>query len=172
MVVRSELQNAGLKPLSVELGEVEVQGELSKKDQYELNGILQSLGFELIDDKKSRWIEKIKNALVELIYYREEKPKTTLSEYISGKLGHDYSYLSKLFSEIQGITIEQYFILQKIERVKELLVYDEFSLSEIAHQLHYSSVSHLSKQFKKETGFTPTHFRQLKVKNRKPIDQM
>lgn len=172
MVVRSELQKAGLQPVSVELGEVEIAEGLSEKRKEELDGLLQEFGFALIDDKKSRWIEKIKNSVVELIYFTEEKQKTTLSEYISQKLNHDYSYLSKLFSEVQGITIEQYFISQKIERVKELLVYDELSLSEIAHQLGYSSVSHLSKQFKKETGLTPTHFKQVKDKKRKPIDNI
>lgn len=149
MVVKSELQKAGLKPLSVELGEVEIEEQLNHTRKDELNDLLRGFGFALIDDKKSRWIEKIKTSVVELIYYNKDDQKFTLSEYISVKLNHEYSYLSKLFSEVQGITIEQYFITQKIERVKELLVYDELSLSEIAHQLKYSSVSHLSKQFKK-----------------------
>ncbi|WP_424495270.1 helix-turn-helix domain-containing protein [Salinimicrobium sp. GXAS 041] len=170
--VRTAIEEQGLHQTSVELGEVEIAEEINDEQRQELNAIFEALGFELINDKKSRWIQKIKTIIVELIYYDEVYPKMTFSEYISGKLNHDYSYLSKLFSEVQGITIEQYFIAQKIERVKELLVYDEYSLSEIAHQLNYSSVSHLSRQFKKVTGLSPTHFKQLKEKKRKPLDEV
>lgn len=172
MVVKSELEKFGLHPVTVELGEAEVE-ELNDERKKALDQILQEFGFTLIDDKKSRYIEKIKTAVVEAIYTdAAEQQKIVFSEYISEKLHHDYSYLSKLFSEVQGITIEQYYIAQKIERVKELLVYDEFSLSQIAEQLNYSSVSHLSKQFKKVTGLTPSHFRQVKEKKRKPIDEI
>ena len=171
-MVRTELEKFGLHPISVELGEVEIEEELDAQKKDELNAVFQRLGFALIDDRKSRLIERIKTCVVELVYYEKDPPKMTFSEYISDELNYDYSYLSKLFSEVQGVTIEQHFIAQKIERVKELLVYDESSLSEIAHQLHYSSVSHLSRQFKKVTGLTPTHFRQLKEKKRKPIDEV
>ncbi|WP_432264701.1 helix-turn-helix domain-containing protein [Autumnicola patrickiae] len=172
MVVQSQLENLGLPPVSVELGEVEIQDDLNEDGKEALNKVLNEVGFELINDKKSRWIEQIKKAVIELIYLKEEQLKTNLSTYIAEKLNHDYSYLSNLFSEVQGITIEQYYIAQKIEKVKELLVYDELSLSEIANKLNYSSVSHLSKQFKKVTGLTPSYFRKVKEKKRKPIDEL
>ena len=172
MVVRAELEKFGLHPVSVELGEVEIADDINEEEKEALDDVLNQLGFQLISDKKSRWIEQIKKVLVELVHHQEEQVKTNLSIYISEKLHHDYSYLSNLFSEVQGVTIEQYYIAQKIERVKELLVYDELSLSEIADELNYSSVSHLSKQFKKVTGLTPTHFRQVKKKKRKPLDEI
>lgn len=172
MVVKDELKKFGLNPISVELGEVIVLEELNKTQKIQLNQVLLSFGFVLIDDKKSRYIEKIKNVIVELVHYKEEQIKTNLSEHISHKLNHDYNYLSNLFSEVEGTTIEQYFILQKIEKVKELLVYDELSLSEIAMQMNYSSVSYLSKQFKKVTGFTTTHYKQLKERKRTPIEEL
>jgi AraC-like DNA-binding protein len=172
MVVRTELKKFGLHPVSVELGEVELAGEINEEEKKALNEVMHQLGFQLINDKKSRWIEQIKNVVVELVHHQEAQIKTNLSTYISEKINYDYSYLSNLFSEVQGVTIEQYYIAQKIEKVKELLVYDELSLSEIADELHYSSVSHLSKQFKKVTGLTPTHFRQVKEKKRKPLDEV
>jgi AraC-like DNA-binding protein len=172
MVVENELIKFGLHPINVELGEVIVSEELSQTQKKQLNQVLLSFGFVLIDDKKSRIIEKIKNAIIELVRYSEEQLKTNLSEHISSQLNHDYNYLSNLFSEVEGATIEQYFIAQKIEKVKELLVYDELSLSEIALQMNYSSVSHLSKQFKKVTGFTPTYFKQLKERKRIPIEEL
>ena len=172
MVVQSELEKFGLHPVSVELGEVEISDDLNEEEKEALNEVLSGFGFKLINDKKNRWIEQIKKAVVELVYRQEEQLKVNLSTYISEKMNHDYSYLSNLFSEVQGITIEQYYIAQKIERVKELLVYDELSLSEIADELNYSSVSHLSKQFKKVTGLTPTHFKQIKEKKRRPIDEL
>lgn len=172
MVVKSELEKFGLHPLTVELGEVEIADELDNNKKNLLNETLKSLGFELMDDKKSRFIEKIKNIIVELVHHSGEQLKVNLSDHIAGELHHDYSYLSNLFTEVVGTTIEQYFIGQKIERVKELLIYDELSLSEIAFQLNYSSISHLSKQFKKVTGLTPTHFKQLKDKKRKPIEEL
>lgn len=172
MVVRSELEKFGLEPLRVDLGEVEVTESLNSEEKEQLNKVLRDLGFELMDDKRTRLIENIKKTILELVYHSEEPLKSTFSEHISQKFNQDYSHLSKLFSEVQGITIEQYMIAQKIERVKELLVYDELSLSQIADKLHYSSVSHLSKQFKKVTGLTPTHFRQIREKKRTPIDEL
>lgn len=172
MVVRNELERFGLHPLSVDLGEAEINDDINEEEKESLDESLKQYGFELISDKKSRWIEKIKTSVVELVYQKEEPLKTTLSSYISDKLNHDYSYLSNLFSEVQGVTIEQYYIAQRIERVKELLVYDELSLSEIANELNYSSVSHLSKQFKKVTGLTPTHFKNIREKRRKPLDDL
>ena len=172
MVVKDELIKFGLHPTSVELGEVEVTEELNQEQKNKLNRILLSFGFDLIDNKKSRLIEKIKNTIVKLVHYSDEQLKTNFSQHISQLLHHDYNYLSNLFSEVEGITIEQYFIAQKIERAKELLMYDELSLSEIAFQLNYSSVSHLSKQFKKVTGLTPTHFKQIKEKKRHPIEEL
>lgn len=171
MVVKAELEKLGLTPVSIQLGEVEIMGVLEPEKKKELNSNLRELGFAIIDDKKSRLIEKIKNLIIGLVY-KEEPEKINYSDYLATNLHHDYSYLSKLFSEVQGMTIEQYFITQKIERVKELLVYDELSLSEIAYQLNYSSVSHLSKQFKKITGLTPTHFKRLKDQKRTPIDDL
>jgi AraC-like DNA-binding protein len=172
MVVNEQLIKFGLHPVNVELGEVIISEEINETQKKQLNQVMLSFGFVLIDDKKSRMIEKIKNAIIELVRYSEEQLKTNLSEHITSQLNHDYNYLSNLFSEVEGTTIEQYFIAQKIERVKELLVYDEFSLSEIAVQMNYSSVSHLSKQFKKVTGFTPTYYKQLKERKRTPIEEL
>lgn len=172
MVVESELKKFGLHPLSVQLGEVEIAGELEKGQKQELEKMLQDLGFDFMSDKKSRLIEEIKSSIIELVHHQEELPKTTISHYLSEKIGQDYSTLSNLFSESQHITLNQYYITQRIERVKELLVYDELNLSEIADVLQYSSVSHLSKQFKKVTGFTPTEFKELKGVKRLPIDKL
>jgi len=145
MVVKNELIKFGLQPSSVELGEVIISDELDMLKKEQLNQVLLSLGFVLIDDKKSRIIEKIKTEIIELVHHSDLQLKSKFSNYISNQLHHDYNYLSNLFSEVEGTTIEQYLISQKIEKVKELLVYDEFSLSEIAIQMNYSSVSHLSK---------------------------
>lgn len=173
MVVKSELIKFGLHPVTVELGEIELQEEeINALQKLQLNEKLLLYGFEIIDDKKSRLIEKIKNEIVNLVHYSEEQLKTNFSQHISKQLHHDYTYLSNLFTEVEGISIERYFIAQKIERVKELQVYDELSLSEIAFKLNYSSVSHLSKQFKKVTGLTPTYFKQLKKRTRKPLEEI
>jgi YesN/AraC family two-component response regulator len=134
--------------------------------------LLESLGFEIIDDKKSRIIEKIKNTIIDLVHHQDNDVKINLSDVLSDKLHHDYNYLSNLFSEVEGTTIEKYFIAQKVEKVKELLVYDELSLSEIANRLNYSSVAYLSNQFKKVTGLTPSHFKQIKEDKRKPLDKV
>lgn len=172
MIVKDELIKFGLHPNSVELGEVEITEGLNGQKKNQLNKVLQSFGFELIDDKKSRLIEKIKNTIVELVHYSEDQLKTKFSEHISKKLHHDYNYLSNLFSEVEGTTIEKYFIAQKIEKVKELLKYDELSLSEIADRLGYSSVAYLSNQFKKQTGLTPSFYKSLRQNKRKNIEDL
>ena len=172
MVVKNELINFGVHPQSVELGEIEITEDLNSQRKHELNEILQSFGFELIDDKKSQLIEKIKNTIVALVHYSEHQLKTNFSEHISVKLHHDYNYLSNLFSEIEGTTIEKYFIAQKIEKVKELLKYGELSLSEIADKLGYSSVSYLSNQFKKQTGLTPSFYKSLRQNKRTNLDDL
>jgi AraC-like DNA-binding protein len=158
--------------LTVELGEVEIGSKPSKEELRRLDVGLRKLGFELIDDKKSRIIEKIKNCIVQLVHHSSEFTDVNLSDYIAGQLHCEYTYLSNLFSEVEGTTIEKYFISQKIEKVKELLVYDELSLSEIADQLGYSSVGYLSSQFKKVTGLTPTYYKALKDHKRKNIEDL
>lgn len=165
MMVKSELEKFGLHPLTVELGMTNVDRELSAEEKKQLNERLEKPGFKLIDDKKTRLIESIKTTIIELIQNPANLPKMTFSEYLSEKFHQDYSALSKLFSEVQGMTIEQYVITQKIEKVKEMLVCDKLSLSQIALQLNYSSVSLLSKQFKKVTGVTPTHFKTIANKH-------
>lgn len=165
MMVKSELEKFGLHPLTVELGMTNVDRELSAEEKKQLNERLEKPGFKLIDDKKTRLIESIKTTIIELIQNPANLPKMTFSEHLSEKYHQEYSSLSKLFSEEEGVTIEHFVIAQRIERVKKLLVIDEFSLSQIALQLNYSSVSHLSKQFKKVTGVTPTRFKTITNKH-------
>lgn len=172
MVVQNELEKLGLDVKSIRLGEVILEEDLSGEKKAALDKTLTSLGFERIDDKKSRTIEQIKNIIINLIHYQDNDSRKNLSDLLSDKLHQDYHYLSNLFSEVEGVTIEKYFIAQKIEKVKELLVYDELSLSEIAFRLNYSSVAYLSNQFKKVTGLTPTHFKLIKEDKRKPLDQV
>lgn len=172
MAVKAQLENDGIRPLSVNLGEVDIEEDLSKDQLVQLDSSLRTLGFELIDNKKSQTIEKIKNAIVTLVHHSDHDIKTNLSAFIASQLYQDYNYLSNLFSEVEGTTIEKYFIAQRIERVKEMIVYDELSLSEIAYQSGYSSVAYLSNQFKKVTGFTPSYFKSLKEFKRKNIDQL
>lgn len=172
MVLRTELEKLGIEPINIDLGEVQLETELSAAQKQALSQNLQTLGFELIDDKKSRLIERIKTIIIELVHQQNSALSKNLSVYLTEALHYEYSYLSNLFTAVEGTTIEQYFINQKIERVKELLVYDELSLNEIAYQLNYSSVAHLSNQFKKITGLTPSHFRQLKDKKRKALDEL
>jgi AraC-like DNA-binding protein len=172
MVVQQELDKLGLPVQSIRLGEVQLDSEPPAAAKKQLEQVLLGLGFELIDDKKSRIIEKIKTLIIELVHQQDNDTKTNLSALLSDKLHHEYNYLSNLFSEVEGSTIEKYFIAQKIEKVKELLVYDELSLSEIAFRLNYSSVAYLSNQFKKVTGLTPSHFRQIREDKRKPLDQV
>jgi AraC-like DNA-binding protein len=162
MVVKYELDKLGLHYTRVELGEVEILEDLSDMQQTNLNDALKSCGLELMDDKKSILVEKIKAVIIELVHYTDDMIKINLSDYISQKLNHNYSYLSNLFSEVKGTSIEKFYLENKIEKVKELLVYDELNLTEIAYKLHYSSVAHLSSQFKKMTGLTPSHFKDLK----------
>lgn len=172
MVVKSELDKLGLQTISVELGEVELQNDITDSEKEVLLKNLQTLGFDLLDDKKTKTIEKIKNLIVDLVHHKNSELKVNLSDYLVENLNQDYSTLSNLFSEIESTTIEKYFISQKIEKVKELLIYNELSLSEIADLLNYSNVAHLSNQFKKITGFTPTYFKQLKDKNRIQIENL
>lgn len=172
LVVQNEMDKLNLAVKNIKLGEVVFENELSEEQKTTIDKALSPLGFELIDDKKSRIIEKIKNTIIQLVHHQDSGLKNNLSEVLSNELQHDYNYLSNLFSEIEGTTIEKYFIAQKIERVKELLVYDQLSLSEIAYQLNYSSVAYLSNQFKKVTGLTPSHFKQIKENKRKPLDQL
>ncbi len=164
MVVKDELTKIGLHYTTVELGEADILENISARQQQQFRAALLRSGLELIDDKKSVLIQKIKNVIIELVHYSEEPLSIKFSAYLSEKLQHDYTYLANFFSEVQGTTIEHFMIAHKIERVKELLVYDEINLTEIAYQMHYSSVAHLSAQFKKVTGLTPTHFKQIKNK--------
>src|SRR5437763_13181090 len=164
MIVKSELENLGLHSTIVELGEVEILEEPSSQQQQELRNALLKFGLELMEDKKSMLIEKIKNIIIEMIHYSEEPPVLNFSNYLSEKLDYDYNYLSNLFSEVKGTTIEHFIISHKIERAKELLIYNELTLTEIAEKLHYSNVAHLSNQFKKVTCLTPTFFKAMKHK--------
>ncbi|WP_313002201.1 helix-turn-helix domain-containing protein [Chryseobacterium gleum] len=172
MVVQNELEKLGLDAKNIKLGEVILSKEITSLEKENLSKTLEPLGFEVIDDKKGRIIEKIKNTIIDLVHRQDGEVKTNLSDVLSDKLHHDYNYLSNLFSEVEGTTIEKYFIAQKVEKVKELLVYDELSLSEIAFRLNYSSVSYLSNQFKKVTGLTPSYFKQIKEDKRKPLDKV
>lgn len=172
MVVKEELKKLGLHFILVELGEVEIMENISADQQRALKELLSHSGLELIDDKRAILIEKIKMTITEMIHYSDELPKVNYSDYISEKLNYDYTYLSNLFSEVRGMTIQQYIIIHKIERAKELILYDELNLTQISYKLHYSSVAHLSNQFKKVTGLTPSHFKNLKDRRRSPIEEI
>jgi len=172
MAVKDELQKLGLHFVVVDLGEVEVMENLTSEQRIQLNEGLLKSGLELMDNKRAVLIERIVNAITELIHYTDESPKMNYSDFLSEKLGYDYTYLSNIFSEIKGITIQQFIIVNKIERAKELLIYDELNLTEISYKLHYSSVAHLSNQFKKVTGLTPSNYKQLKDKKRNPIEEI
>lgn len=172
MVVKEELNRLGLQFVNIDLGVVESLDEISEKLLIELKGNLLKSGLELLDDKKAILIEKVKNVIIEMVHYSDEIPTTKYSDYISEKLGYDYTYLSNIFSEVKGITIQQYIITHKIERVKELLLYDELNLTEISYKLHYSSVAHLSNQFKKITGLTPSFFKALKHKRKELLENV
>ncbi len=172
MAVKEELKKLGLHFIVVELGEVEIMENISADEREQLKIALQDYGLVLMDDKKAVLIEKIKNIITEMIHYSDELPVTNYSAYISDKLQYDYTYLSNLFSEVKGITIQQFIIVHKIERAKELLMYGELNLTEISYRLHYSSVAHLSNQFKKITGLSPSHFKQLKDNRRIPIEEI
>lgn len=172
MVVKAELERLGIYPTIIELGEVTLQQDLTPDQRATVTRVLEGFGFGTIDNKKGQLIESVKTLLISLIHVRDNDMKTNLSDFISEHLNQDYNHVSKLFSEVEGTTIEKYFIAQKIERVKELLVYGEYTLSEIAYQLHYSSVAHLSNQFKKVTGLSPSYFKSLRSKKRKPLDEV
>jgi AraC-like DNA-binding protein len=172
MVVKSELEKLGLHYDSVELGEAVLTETASNEQLHILGEALKLTGLELMDDNKKILVEKIKTIIIELIHYSDEQIKINLSDFLSEKLNHNYTYLSNLFSEVKGTTIEQFYLANKIERVKELLVYDELNLTEIAWKLHYSSVSHLSNQFKKMTGLTPSHFKNLKTRKRAALGSL
>jgi YesN/AraC family two-component response regulator len=172
-VVREELNRFGFKPVSVELGEAVLDGLLTDSDLDSIRKILEENGFELIDDKKKQIIDKIKTVIIELVHFQSESDKrVNLSEYLPGKLGYDYSWLSHLFSSMEGITIEKFLIHHKVEKVKELLIYDELSLDEIAWRLGYSSVQHLSGQFKKITGLSPSYYKKYRSEKRKSLDEI
>lgn len=172
MVVKDELYNLGIGFNLIELGTVDLTEPISAEQREKLKINLMKSGLELMDDKKSILIEKIKNSIIEIIHYSDDMPKENFSIYLSQKLGYDYTYLSNVFTEVKGITIQQYIIIHKIEKVKELLLYDELNLSEIAFKLHYSSVAHLSSQFKKVTGVTPSFFKQLKLKRTTNLENL
>lgn len=172
MMVKEELKKLGLVYIAIDLGVVEILEDITPEQHEQLKINLLKSGLELLDDKKSILIEKIKNVIIEMIHYSDELPKENDSDYISKKLGYDYTYLANTFSEVKGITIQQFIIINKIEKVKELLLYDELNLTEISYKLHYSSVAHLSNQFKKVTGLTPSFYKQLKNKRNKNLENM
>ena len=172
ITVKEELKKLGLHFIIVDLGEVEIMENLTADRREQVKTAFLNCGFELMDDKRAILIERIKNVIIEMVHHSEEVIKTNFSNYLSKKLDHDYTYLANLFSEVQGTTIEQFIISHKIERIKELIIYGEFNITEIAWKMNYSSVAHLSNQFKKMTGLTPSHFKQLKDKRRNPIEDV
>ena len=172
ITVKDELKKLGLHFIMVELGEVEIMENISAQQRELLKVGLLSSGLELMDDKRSVLIERIKNVIIEMVHHSDEVVRVNFSHYLSEKLNHDYTYLSNLFSEVQGTTIEQFIIAHKIERIKELIIYGELNITEIAWKMKYSSVAHLSNQFKKMTGLSPSHFKQLKDKRRNPIEEI
>lgn len=172
-VVKEEITKLGYEIVFIELGKVEIQKQLKTSELEQINKVLKENGFDLIDDRKSRIIDQIKTAIIALIHHDIKKPDyINISDFLAEEIGYDYSYLSKLFSSVEGTTIEKYIIHQKIEKVKELLVYDELTLNEIAYHLGYSSVQHLSSQFKKVIGLSPSHFKKIKEFKRKPLDEV
>ena len=172
MAVKVELKKLGLHFIVVDLGEVDIMENISSEQRLALKAGLLESGLELMDDKRAMLIEKIKTVIIEMVHFSDEVVKVNFSTFLSQKLRHDYTYLSNLFSEVQGTTIEQFIISHKIERIKELIIYGELNISEIAWKMNYSSVAHLSNQFKKVTGLSPTHFKQMKNKRRSPIEEI
>jgi AraC-like DNA-binding protein len=172
MLVTAELENLGILYKTVDLGLVDTLEDIDAVQMRKLKLSLLKSGLEILDDKKSILVEKIKSAIVELVHYTEEQIKVNLSDYLSEKLNYDYTYLANLFSEVKGTTIEKFYLNHKIEKVKELIIYDELNLSEIAYKMHYSSVAHLSNQFKKHTGLTPSHFKELRNKRRDTLENV
>ncbi len=172
MLVKEELEKLGIECVSVDLGVVEIQDGITDEQLETFAKNLEKAGLELLENEKNILVEKIKSVIVEMIHYEDEVPKVNDSDYISEKLGYDYTYLSNPFTQVKGTTIQQYIIMHKIERVKEQLLYDELTLTEIAYKLNYSSVAHLSNQFKKITGLTPTYFKELKEKREKNLEDL
>lgn len=172
MVVKAELEKLGLRYLYVEIGEADIAGSMQPEQMEQLKAALKKAGLILMEDRKSILVEKIKAVIIELVHYSEDQIKVNLSDYLSEKLNYDYTYLANLFSEVKGTTIEKFYLTHKIEKVKELIVYDELNLSEIAWKMHYSSVAHLSHQFKKYTGLTPSHFKMLRNKRRDTLENV
>jgi AraC-like DNA-binding protein len=172
MAVKEELKKLGLHFMLVDLGEVDIMENISAEQREKLKAALLVSGLELMDDKRAILIEKIKNVIIEMVHHTDEMIKTNFSDFLSEKLNHDYTYLANLFSEVQGTTIAQFLISHKVERIKELIIYDELNITEIAWKMNYSSVAHLSNQFKKVTGLSPSHFKQLKDKRRSPIEEI
>jgi AraC-like DNA-binding protein len=172
MAVKEELKKLGLHFIVVDLGEVDIMENITAEQREELKAALLNSGLELMDDKRAVLIEKIKNVIVEMVHYSDEMIKTNFSDYLSEKLNHNYTYLANLFSEVQGTTIEKFTIAHKVERIKELIIYGELNITEIAWKMNYSSVAHLSNQFKKVTGLSPSHFKQMKDKRRSPLEEI
>ncbi|MCF0069375.1 helix-turn-helix domain-containing protein [Dyadobacter sp. CY261] len=172
MMVEDELRKLGLHYVVVDLGSVEILEDITTEQHETLKRNLLKSGLELLDDKRSILIEKIKNTIVEMVHYRDELPKTNYSDYIAEKLGYDYTYLSNIFSEVKGINIQQFIIHHKIEKVKELLLYEDLNLTEISYKMHYSSVAHLSNQFKKVTGLSPSYYKKLRQKRHSNLENI
>ena len=172
IAVKEALKNLGLHFIVVDLGEVEIMENITNEQREQIRVALHLSGLELIDDKRAVLIEKIKNTIIEMVHHSNELIKTNFSDYLSQKLKYDYTYMANLFSEVQGTTIEQFIISHKVERIKELIIYDELNITEIAFMMNYSSVAHLSNQFKKVTGLSPSHFRKMKDKKRSPIEDI
>jgi AraC-like DNA-binding protein len=172
MLVKSELEKLGIKYSSVKLGEVNLSEDITDEQRKKLKDNLLQSGLVLLDNKNAMLIEKIKCVIIEMVHYADELPKTNFSDYLAKQLKYDYTYMANLFSEIEGSTIEHYILVHKIEKVKELIIYDELNFSEIARKLNYSSVSHLSHQFKKITGLTPTFFKSLKIRKRNSLENL
>jgi AraC-like DNA-binding protein len=172
LAVKDALRKLKLHFIMVELGEVDIMESITEEQRFQLKLELFNSGLELMDDKRAMLIEKIKNVIIEMVHYSEETIKINFSDFLSEKLDHDYTYLANLFSEVQGTTIEQFIIVHKIERIKELIIYGELNITEIAWKMNYSSVAHLSNQFKKVTGLSPSHFKQMKDKRRNPIEEI
>ena len=172
MVVKAELENLGFHYIDVKIGEANITENLNQEQLVKLDIALRKSGLQLMDNKRSILVEKIKSIIIELVHYTEDQIKVNLSDYLQERVNHDYTYLANLFSEVNGITIEKFYLTHKIEKVKELIVYDELNLTEIAYKMHYSSVAHLSNQFKKFTGLTPSHFKKLKNKRRATLEDV
>lgn len=172
LVVKSELEKIGLHHIYVKIGEANIIESITPEQIDLLDKALRKSGLEIMDDKKSVLVEKIKSTIIELVHYTDEQIKVNLSDYLSEKLNYDYTYLSNMFSEVKGTTIEKFYLSHKIEKVKELIIYDQLNLSEIAYKMHYSSVAHLSNQFKKFTGLSPSHFKNLKNKRRGTLENL